>query len=414
MLEISESGIAKTRRMIREVFSREGRQAYREAFRIAWPLALRRARRHKLRTALFALSVTLACIVFLLFAAFRDATTGSMSLRVEPLELPGGLLIMADSLGPEALKAIDWMPQIRSHEQAVWLEALTQAGEMPVIGLVPAGKTMARFGEVVTGRMPVALGEVALPRALPGGYGPGSSFGIRYIRADGTEATAWLSVCGTYEPVSRFVSSAVIVLEQAREIGQIQANAVFAWLSDTAHLEDAVRRVSSDVPGAITYTYLTPQKHMASLIKGVLSPANFALLLAFGLCALCILNLQLISFLERKRQIGVLRALGMDSRETGVLLLLEGLVPLVTGALAGVAFAHLIALRVSPYLPYSLVISPGASVSTVAYALLSFIVATWLPVTLSSRATVDQLLHNRRVYLKPNLSCAHCGRCGGF
>jgi hypothetical protein len=65
-------------------------------------------------------------------------------------------------------------------------------------------------------------------------------------------------------------------------------------------------------------------------------------------------------------------------------------------------------------MPFNLTITTGSMMLGAFYSLAVFTAATWLPVTLSSRATVDQLLHNRRVYLNPNLSCAQCGRCGGF
>ncbi len=414
MIEMTDRMGPRLQRAWREISSADARQAWREAFASAWPVAVRHIKREKMKTALFSLCVGTCVCIYLLFSAFAAATTRTVLSGVEPLWLPADMIVVAGPLADEQVREIDRAPDIDVLEKGYWLDALSSGGRMPVIGLEPSARTMSGMGQVVWGRMPGRSGEVAVPESL-GLVGPSKGFMVRRISTGGALLEREFSVVGAYRPLSALATCLVTTIEDARAFSAgLQPNALFAFVDEGTALRELEKTTQRALPEAKVYTAVTPQSQVTGLVARVLSPSALATSFVFALGGLGMFNLQLLSFLRRKREIGILRALGMDARGAGVLLFVEGFVLAITGTALGSVASYLVIRQVGPVLPYSLVIGPWAPVRAAVYSILVFVVATWIPVALSARATVDQLLYNRRVYLNPNLSCANCGRCGGF
>jgi putative ABC transport system permease protein len=285
---------------------------------------------------------------------------------------------------------------------------------MPLVGLPPKSQTIEGMGKVTWGRMPGRPGEIAVPESLGIGCAA-DGFMVTRTGPGGELLQRAFSVVGAYRPVS-VLSACLVMLDsdaQALDAGR-QPNALFGFVDEGTDMRELETRTQGVLPEARVYSAVSPGTQVAGLVASVLSPANIATSFVFGLGGLGMFNLQLLSFLRRKREIGILRALGMDARDAGVLLFLEGFALAIAGTALGSVAAHVVVKQVGPVLPYTLSISPWAPFRAGLYSLLVFVAATWIPVALSARATVDQLLYNRRVYLRPNLSCANCGRCGGF
>ena len=125
-----------------------------------------------------------------------------------------------------------------------------------------------------------------------------------------TTARAWLSAegavttVGAILPGSRVVLDAIQALEESLDGDAIR---VVGWTEAYPQLDSAVR--IDDYGGYVFHSIL------------------------FAIVALAVLNTVLMSVLSRKREFGVLQALGLTPRETGVVIFLEGV--LLT-ALAGV------------------------------------------------------------------------------
>jgi len=402
------------RQVWREVSTSEGRRAWREAFASVWPVAVRHIKRERLKTILFSLCVATSVCIYMLFSAFAAATTKTALSGVEGLALPAGIIVVAGPLMDEQVREVDRSPDIDLLEKGYWLDALSQGGRMPLTGLDPKARTLGRMGQVVWGRMPARPGEMAVPESL-GLAGPVEGFIVRRVGPGGALLERAFSVVGAYRPLSAVATCLVTTDQDARALSEgLQPNALFGFVDEGTALRELELRTQRILPEAKVYTAASPSAQVTSLVARVLSPSTLATSFVFALGGLGMFNLQLLSFLRRKREIGILRALGMDAREAGVLLFLEGFTLAVTGTALGSIAAYLVIRQVGPALPYALVIGPWAPVRAALYSILVFVAATWIPVALSARATVDQLLYNRRVYLNPNLSCANCGRCGGF
>ena len=64
----------------------------------------------------------------------------------------------------------------------------------------------------------------------------------------------------------------------------------------------------------------------------------------FAIVALAILNAIFISVLHRKRELGLLRALGLSGRETGLVVYIEGILLTVASGIAGVGMGLAVVL----------------------------------------------------------------------
>jgi putative ABC transport system permease protein len=164
----------------------------------------------------------------------------------------------------------------------------------------------------------------------------------------------------------------------------------------------------------VVITYDTPRVLAGDLSRRAWSPVLTVMGLVVTLAGAGLFNLMLISFLRRKRHLGMLRALGMDSSELGLLLILEAGLMSALGLFAGWGLAAALIWQLNRFHEPALHLVPGAFAVSAVLAAGILVLGSFIPVTLSRRATVDQLLYNRRVYLSPNPSCAQCGRCGGF
>jgi len=132
-------------------------------------------------------------------------------------------------------------------------------------------------------------------------------------------------------------------------------------------------------------------------VGGVFSPVRALLLIIFAFAALGVLNVMLLIFLQRKRQFGVLKAVGAEDRELQIMLLLEGLLMALAGVASGLLLAAGMVYTLNRFTLDRYVLRPVAVLVGLLLALLVFYFGAWLPVNLLRRATVDQLLRNRRL-----------------
>jgi ABC-type antimicrobial peptide transport system permease subunit len=144
-------------------------------------------------------------------------------------------------------------------------------------------------------------------------------------------------------------------------------------------------------------TTSTPRERAGELVGGLFSPVKLIMVVVFGFSALGVLNVMLLSFLQRKRQFGILKALGAEDGELQIMLLLEGFLMTLAGVAGGLVVC-VGAVFVLNYLTVeSYVMNPLAVASGIVLSCAVFYLGAWLPVNMLQRATVDELLRYRRL-----------------
>ncbi len=397
------------------------------------PLAARSVRRRFLRHTLVGLCLGAGIVVFLGLSASFHGTAVDVAGKTTDLVLPAGSSVLVfgtlleDSRPVEDLK---FVAQAGAYEVFDRWQAATSLGARRVVGLGPG----SRLGEALGGQDLPGSGEVLLPSALAerAGLGVGDTvkigqigpagFAGRQFRVAGlfpAQAAGALFEDAMVVPAADLLSlrgeiEAAVPLRHGESAASLGPNSVAIWERDAGDRTRLLSRVKDMFPGATVWWPEFPSAEAYRAVGGFLSPGNLVLALVFVMAGLGVFNVMLLSLLQRKVQLGVLKALGAEDDEVFLLLLLEASFTAVGGTLLGLAggVALVRYLDRASAVPLSL---PGSGlVWALVLAAVSFLLASWLPATLCRRARPIQLMAGRRLYLNPRSTCAQCGRCGGF
>ncbi len=394
------------------------------------PLAVRSVRRRLLRNLLVGLSLGSGIVVFLgLAASFGGAAAGTAG-KTRDLSLPADVAALG-ALSPDSrpVEELKWVAQAKSYETFDRWRAASSLGTRWVVGLAPGGRLWSLLGLPI----PEGPGEVFLPDGLAAGqFKVGDSVSLGTTGPAGF-ARRQYRVSGVFEMASSdaLLGEAVVMpLDELLDLRQALAattglepaarpalagpNSFAVWQRDAGDLEGLRRRVATLFPEATLWWAGLPASRAYQSVGGFLSPGNLVLALTFVLAGLGVFNVMLLSLLQRKVQLGVLKALGAENDEVFLLLLLEGSFMAVGGTLLGLGggLALVRLLDRASLVPLHLTV--GILVWALALAATSFLLAAWLPATLCRRASPIQLMAGRRLYVNPRSTCAQCGRCGGF
>lgn len=415
--------------------------AWRRTAGLVFPLSWRSLRRRKAGAALTALSLALGVATFLLFGGYFAATRRAVEGRIKPLALPADLVVMvgwtagAGGMGAAGAsggsggaaagqasmaQALDRLPDVKEVTGLVTGTAYTSVGQRRVAGL---GQSSLSALKLVAGNLPkvgggsgATAGEALLPRSLAGsaGIAVGGEVTIA-TNAGGSWREGKFRVSGFFEGDSLF-EGPVARREALVPLGFGPGdNAALVSVHPGSDRMGVARQVRGLFQGEATV--LTPEYPAGlagSWLSQALSPGNVAVFMVFAFSGLGVMNVLLLSFLQRKRQMGVFKALGMDDRDLRQLFFGEGLYVAAAGAVLGVLLTAILSavlgqLTGTPFLISGWLVTWAMVLSFVVFAL-----AAWLPAVLCQRASVTVLLQNKRIYLDPKTSCAECGRCGGF
>ncbi len=359
------------------------------SLRITWPLAARFVRRYPVRNALVALSVALVITVFMVTSAYYQHQVTNLASRTQLLTLPAdAVVMMADPIPPD--ESLPLLPARKV--EAVWhLTAGTQWGLIPITG---ASQEFMSGLDPVQGSIPAGKAEVLISAAVArrASLGPGST-----LRARVGQGVIDLRVSGILESFQYIMDGIVMPQEQLSSLvdgGRSPGNAYLVWALPHRSLDEAaVKRALSGVEMVITPRL--PVQAVRQLVRQAYSPGRLLLGAVCLLGGLGVLNIMLLSFLQRRRYLGLLKAQGMRGKETGMLLWIEGAFMAVLGAVAGIGASaggvvlvnRLTALHLTfPWrsLPWALVISA-----------LIFYAGAAIPARMSRDATIFDLLYRR-------------------
>jgi hypothetical protein len=402
---------------LRSISVRDAGRWFCAAWRLVSPLARRQLARHYLQAALVAMVVAAAVASYLVMSAVGAGAARQVAARVLPAPLPADVLVFA----PRPLPADLDRRMLRAVEIGHWEaiavgEVYTASGRLTALGVSFDSRLVAALtltaGQWPAGAPQGADGHAVFPDTAVGVV-PGMITSLEVAGRTGWRQVRVL-VTGLYRPPGAPLSGPLVDREVLTGLGEPVQHGVVAWLSPGYRLSAAKTRLERMFFDGVVITYDTPRVLAGDLSRRAWSPVLTVMGLVVTLAGAGLFNLMLISFLRRKRHLGMLRALGMDSSELGLLLILEAGLMSALGLFAGWGLAAALIWQLNRFHEPALHLVPGAFAVSAVLAAGILVLGSFIPVTLSRRATVDQLLYNRRVYLSPNPSCAQCGRCGGF
>ncbi|HAI21837.1 MAG TPA: hypothetical protein DCM14_08090 [Clostridiales bacterium UBA8153] len=387
------------------------------AWRLVRPLAHRQLARHGLQSAMVALVVAGAVASYLVMSAAGAGAAREAMAQVRPVPLFADVLAYAPGPLPADIdRRMARAVEIGHWEMVAVAEVYTASGRYTALGLSPTSRLLEAL-TLTAGRWPSGTpagvhGHAVFPDHAVG-ISPGTITSLEVPGRHGWH-TLHVLVTGLYRPPGAPFSGPLVDRETLIRLGDPVHQGVVGWLSPRYRLTAATARLARMFPQGTVVTRDTPGVLVLDLTRRAWSPVLTVMGLVVALAAAGLFSLMLLSFLRRKRYLGMLKALGLESSELGLLLVMEAGLMSVLGLITGWGMAAGLIWQLNRFHEPALRLGPGDLAASVLLAAGVLVLGSFIPVTLSRRATVDQLLHNRRVYLSPNPSCAQCGRCGGF
>ncbi len=412
MIDFFDAISAWARRMFAMIRDPAARERLAKDARLVFPLSVRQLKRSRARSVFLALVVCLAVALHLVASAATRASIESQGAQAEKIWAPAEIILYGPNIIVDGQLRSDLASRLgmRYSDVAVVHEVYTSQGAAMAIGTTFPVPLFAHVGlpseliEDVRDEDGVGL----FPKSW--GYKTGDRVWLGY-RGDGGWQDVWVKVRGVYEdPDGSF--SVPLVARTVFTAGGVAPN---GWLG----YDRNPYLVQRSVLGRLgredhLMTQLAGETMLTRMSSRAMGPVRVLMGMGALLAVLGVFNLLLLAFLRRKRQLGTLKALGMESSQIGLLLTLEGAILSGAGLVTGWILGTLAVALAARELETTLEITWGIYVGAALMAALVFAVATWMPVRLAKLASVDQLLHARRVYVNPNPSCTNCGRCGGF
>ncbi|MFO8060844.1 MAG: ABC transporter permease, partial [Bacillota bacterium] len=261
---------------------------------------------------------------------------------------------------------------------------------------------LVRGLQVVEGRLPAGAEEILLPAgpALSAGLGVGDAFEVEWADSEGAIRRITYRVCGLLQTDDPFLGAPLTRLPEADVpppvVGAGESGGNFILLSSEAPGR-AAEKVDGFLPGARVISRLHGAEMAGSLLSGVFSSGRVLTILIMLFCSLGVLNVLLLAFLERQRELGIFKALGSLNDEVRMMLLQEGFLTALLGMAAGTAGTLIAVTLLNRYTPVRYVVRPGAFVLAAAAAAVVFYLGAALPSGMARNMTVQDLLHRRRI-----------------
>ncbi|MGE5653512.1 MAG: ABC transporter permease [Bacillota bacterium] len=363
--------------------------------------------------------VVLSFSVHLIYGGVLAAGGAAGLDAVKEMKLPVDLIVTRGERFPAAFSAPnmagDMMYTVAYHEETISLSALTSKGEMTTVGIDPGSAFYDPDKVRPTGKMPTQTGEIAIPRDLASSrkIGLGDTIKLSTVDArDGAERKAEFVVVGVFTaPFDR--ATPVILKSDAMKLqAQPGANQWMVQIYDEknapgltsqrVYVQSTFARnlglltswVRHNFPEAQIVTVASARDVAATMIEGSNSSGWSLIALVNMFMGVGVLTISLITFLERRRELAVLKTIGVSNQQIAATLTLEQAIPAVLGMVIG----YLIALIFGSQAAYAQLAGASwrglVSRGIVQTSAVVFF-AAFLPTLTARVATVNQLLFAR-------------------
>ena len=350
-----------------------------------------------MRTALTILSIVIA-VGAVVSMSIGTATTRAAHLAMfaavsgradlEVVAEGGGAFPISVAVELEAIEGVRAVPSLRRYT-IVYLPNKTKA-RAQVLGIVPDRDQLVRDYEVVDGRVVASGPEVMVDATFARGLGVTVGDQIRLLTSIGLKES---EVVGILEPRggSAIATGGLVYmslgLAQSRFRARGRVDTVQLVLDESVDVDKIQAVVADRLPVGLTVRQPTMQSQLAQQTmlatdQGLQLATAFALVIA----AFVIFNTFQMTVGERRRQLGILRAIGATRRQVRCTILREGLlmglVGTVIGSLVGIGGALLLTGATETLLQTpmpALQIGPVSFLLAVAFGLGVSLIAVFVP-----------------------------------
>lgn len=302
--------------------------------------AARSPRRTAVTAAALMIGTALITGVSVLAASVRDATEEQLGQGLNAdLIISGGVGRMPGTFDPEVVEKTRRLPGV-ARATAIHIDAV-RAGDSGTAAAAGELRDLAPLFELSAVRGSIAAlrpGEVAVsePYAIERDLGPGSKLRVTTQRGKARD----YRVVGVYGEAPALPVSMVLPMEAASGFRTPRANLGYVQLAPGADASGVRTRVATllkDEPEVTVVDQSAYIDQQAGLINQVVTMLYVLLGLAVVVGVLGIVNTLALSILERTRELGLVRAVGMRRGQVVQMVTVESVIIAVLGAVLGVA-----------------------------------------------------------------------------
>jgi putative ABC transport system permease protein len=337
--------------------------------------------RNPRRTAQTASALMVGLALVSAIAVLGASLSGSISSSVDQATNANLILTSAGRQGGFSSA----VPAVAAKAEGVTVETTIYRGQFQVQGSLQtlAGVTTQHLSDTVilnmTSGSPAALGngELLIDSATATGkhLSAGDTVSVKFADT----GTATLRIGGVYQ-ANALVGSYLV--GSGFFLANFQRTAPIAVLLRTTGSETAVRHALSGYPNVQVQTKDQYQQAQATRVDALLGLVYALLALAVIIALIGIVNTLMLSVLERTREIGLLRAVGMRRRQVRSMIRSEAVILALFGAVLGIVIGTPMGLALVAALPQEGSTETSVPYSTLAVflivaALLGLVAADW-------------------------------------
>lgn len=389
-----------------------------------WQVTSRQWGTHRLRTILTILGISLGVAVLFAVRTANLTLLNSLTVTVEKLAGKATLQVVGDEGGfpEEVWDTVRDTPGVRVAQPVIEVLAniaFADEGRLLIVGVDMLGDRELREYQFDEEDSEIADPLVAL--AQPDSILISRTFAEKYQLADGDKLPLYTAqgrkefvVRGIFRPVGvgeifdgqiavMDVFNAQYIFSRGRNIDRIDL-----MNEPEVGVDELAARIRARLPAGIEVTPPTArgqgiEKAVSAMRIGMLIASFIALLVGVFI----IFNTFTIAVNQRWKEIGVLRAIGVERRNIQTMFLVEALVMGMVGSVVGIGLGYLLAVGAERLLSevaaqiFSFVATQQPPVFRPDYALTSFAIGTvtsligaWLPSRAATRLDPILALHN--------------------
>ncbi|MEW6524544.1 MAG: FtsX-like permease family protein [Bacillota bacterium] len=362
-------------------------------------LARANLRHNRLRAILTMLGIAVSIGAYFTSAYYFSHMVEGLPL-VE-VKLPADILVSFRT-PVAAQQVLGELKGVAYYEPVGILYAHTAGGPLEVLArsldslLIPPGP-------MVDGVLPMEPGEVILPAAMAHALGLSLGDSTRFLYSQGRRQV-WFDyrVVGLYEPVFERFALPVISLDTAGPLATYAQIVYYLVLDDPVETDrlgrtllkdrDRVRWLESERLVEETEAFQAWREHYGR----AQSSARGLVLVLLGISGLGVLNTVLLGLYQRRRELGILKALGLKDTQLFHLFLLEGVFLGLGGLVvalggAGLAMKALVHMGVLPVFGLDGAMARNATLAAVAVS----VIPAFFPASMARDRSAQELLSAR-------------------
>ncbi len=349
--------------------------------------------------------VAVAFSLYVLYGALLVTNGQKGMAEIKALSLPADMVVVArgDALGKTAaqFEKPKYNRRIMEHgEEAVALTTYSRLGELEILGVQLSTPFFSAEKIGLIGQPLTRPGDLLLPQALAESkqIKIGDKLTLAALeRSSGAYQEAAFTVVGTINPSYELVQPLALRDDLYVLRGRATPNRFLIQKYSDCDLSYLVEWMSTVFPQHTLLSAYTPRTLGQRIIADMYQPGKQVLAMVYLFMGIGVLSIALITFLERRRELAVLKTLGVSNRQTALVLGSEQALSGVLGLGVGYAVIRVLGQRLSWMSQLDPATLRGLLLQGTVLTIAVLALSAWFPTLTAKVATVNQLLFSRTI-----------------